>query len=159
MDIWLIRNCPFKEIQDRLKEQYGGGWSKTAFIGNNEPTLYDEINAGTSIYDTYQRNGLGKKAKIKFKTIHGNWIRDKKLWWWITVKSPYDYRYNEDDNMWYCDKEAMPWTSNNYNHSGTLTKKNILNLVRKWNFPKGTIIKFDASYGRYSYHEFTVTVK
>ena len=24
VDIWLIRNCPFEEIQDRLKEQYGG---------------------------------------------------------------------------------------------------------------------------------------
>lgn len=54
VDIWLIRNCPFEEIQDRLKEQYGGGWSKTAFTDHNEDNLYKQIKNGTSVYDTFR---------------------------------------------------------------------------------------------------------
>ena len=46
-DIWLIRNCPFDFIQNRLKEQYGGGWSKTAFTDHNE-SLYEQIKNGTN---------------------------------------------------------------------------------------------------------------
>ena len=154
VDIWLIRNCPFDFIQDRLKEQYGGGYSKEMFTNHNEDDLYEQIKNRTSIYDIYRRNGLGKKAKVLFYDYHeGNLLRDKKLVWFIEV-NPYWYKnkhlpmlesmysYNEDDDMWYSDEEAMPWTSSMANKKGTLTKKNIINLVRKWNLPKNTYIKF-----------------
>lgn len=176
VDIWLIRNCPFEEIQDRLKEQYSGGWSKTAFTDHNEDNLYEQIKNGTSVYDTFQRNGLGKKAKVKFHNIIGSWCRDKDCWWWIEV-NPYrisDKRtkfdigdnpwYNEDDDMWYWDKEAMPISSNICHKHGCLTKKNIVNLIKKWNLPKGTIVKFEnlmsfKGKGRYIMHSFFVEVK
>ena len=175
VDIWLIRNCPFEEIQNRLKEQYGGGWSKTAFTDHNEDNLYEQIKNGTSVYDTFQRNGLGKKAKVKFHNIVGSWCRDKDCQWWIEVnpywigekRTKFDIGdspwYNENDDMWYWDKEAMPWTSNNCTKKGSLTKKNIVNLIKKWNFPKGTIVKFEnlmsfKGKGRYIMHEFYVTI-
>lgn len=168
VDIWLIRNCPFEIIQDRLKEQYSGGWSKTAFTDHNEDDLYTQIKEYRSIYDTYQRNGLGKKAKVTFHNLFGNPIRDKNVFWWIEVDpywlgkkrtsikiSPW---YNETDDMWYWDKEAMPWTSNSCHRRGSMTKKNIVNLIKKWDLPKGTIVKFRTEMGRYLYHEFYCTV-
>lgn len=168
VDIWLIRNCPFEIIQDRLKEQYSGGWSKTAFTDHNDDDLYTQIKEHCSIYDTYQRNGLGGKAKVTFHNLFGNPIRDKNCFWWIEV-DPYWLRdkrtsietspwYNEDVDMWYWDTEAMPWTSNICTKRGSMTKKNIVNLIKKWNLPKGTIVKFRTEMGRYLYHEFYCTV-
>lgn len=175
VDIWLIRNCPFEEIQDRLKEQYGGGWSKAAFTNHNEPDLYEQIKAGISVYDTFQRNGLGKKAKVKFHNIFGSWCRDKECYWWIEVnpywinnkrtqfESPQPW-YNEDDDMWYWDEEAMLCTCNTCTKNGCLTRKNIVNLIKKWDLPKGTIVKFEniisfKGKGRYIMHSFFVSVE
>jgi len=156
VDIWLIRNCPFDFIQERLKEQYGGGWSKEAFTDHNEDNMYEQIKNHTSIYDTYQRNGLGKSAKVHFHN-YKNVPRDKKCFWWIEVHN-FGWWYNEDDNMWYCHEEAMPHTSNVYNKKGTLTKKNIINLIKKWNLPKGTKVTFSCDIERYLYADFYVTV-
>lgn len=50
-DIWLIRNCPINFIQDRLKQQY--------------KEEYDQIKNYTSVYDTYQRNGVGNNFHYK----------------------------------------------------------------------------------------------
>jgi len=159
VDIWLIRNCPFKLVQDRLKEQYGGGWSKESFADHNDADMYEQIKNGTSVYDTYQRNGLGKDSKITFKTIYGKPIRDDKLLWWITVENPDSYWYNEEFDMWYDRLECMPATTNVAHRRGTLTKKNIINLVKKWDFPSGSVIIFEALMKRYSMYKFEVKVK
>ena len=154
VDIWLIRNCPFDFIQDRLKEQYGGGWSKETFTNHNDEDMYIQIKNHTSIYDRYQRNGLGEKAKVKFYDYKkGNLLRDKKLVWFVEVNPAWYknkritenipfWNYNETDNMWYCDEEAMPWTSSMATFHGALTKKNIINLIKKWNLPKDTYVSF-----------------
>lgn len=172
LDVWLIRNCPIDFIQERLKEQYSGGWSKTAFTDHNESNLYDQIKNYTSIYDTYQRNGLGKNAKIIIKQ-YGFPIRDKKCFWWIEVNNPWSaftkkrlflgnkdtYWYNENNNEWYTVNELMDYTSSCAHREGTLTVKNIVNLVKKWNFPKGTIVTFQCLYKRHIYSEYICTVK
>ena len=163
VDIWLIRNCPFEEIQDRLKEQYGGGWSKQAFTDHNDESMYDQIKNHTSIYDTYQRNGLGKKARISIKTVYGRPFRDKKIWWWIDILS-FGWWYDDKLNIWSKEEELLPYnTSCCTKIKGTLTKKNILNLIQKWDLPKGTKLSFEAVYSnngkRYSVHKFIVTVK
>ena len=163
VDVWLIRNCPFEEIQDRLKEQYGGGWSKQAFTDHNDENMYDQIKSGTSIYDTYQRNGLGKKARIGIKTVEGKPFRDKKLWWWINILD-HGWWYDDYLDMWSKQEELLPYnTSCCTNIKGPLTKKNVLNLIRKWDLSKGTKLSFEALYGcrgkRYCMHKFIVTVK
>ena len=164
VDIWLIRNCPFEEIQDRLKEQYGGGWSKQAFTDHNDENMYDQIKNHISIYDTYQRNGLGKKAKINIKTVEGKPFRDKKLWWWIDIISDRDWWYDDELDIWSKEEELLPYnTSCCTKIEGSLTRKNIINLIRKWDLPKGTKLSFEALYRykgkQHSVHKFIVTVK
>ena len=156
-DVFLIRNCPFDFIQERLKEQYGGGWSKTALTDHNDDDMYEQIKNGTSIYDTYQRNGLGKNARVKFSK-HAFAPRDKKCWWWIDIIDS-GWWYNEDDDMWYNDNELMPITCNvNDRVHGALTKKNIVNMIRRWNLPRGIKLRFSCRLDGYDW-EFTVTVK
>ena len=164
VDVWLIRNCPFDVIQERLKEQYGGGWSKEAFTEHNDEDMYEQIKNGTSVYDTFERNGLGDNAKVSFRTTFGKPFRDRHCWWWISIDSPWGFWYNDDDDMWYHDDELMPISSNVCtNKRGPLTKKNVLKLVRKWNLPKGTKLRFDNIYQegrvRSMVHRFYVTVK
>ena len=169
VDIWLIRNCPFEYVQDRLKEQYGGGWSKTALTDHNEGDMYQQIKEGRSIYDTFERNGLGKNAKVTFHNISGHECRDKKCFWWIEVNpywlgnkpsgivsSPW---YDSDADMWYWEEEAMPWDTNSCHKRGPMTKKNIVKLIKKWDLPKGTIVRFSNTYKRYIMHEFYCVVK
>ena len=163
-DIWLIRNCPFDFIQNRLKEQYGGGWSKTAFTDHNE-SLYEQIKNGTSPYDTYVRPKTGKKIKIE--RILGTPFRDSNMCWHI--ETPYWIKgkrsnnkdsmwYNEDTDEWYTNDEELPCTSSAKFVKGPLTKKNIYNMVRKWKLPKGTQMIFSASWRRYIVTEYLVTV-
>lgn len=171
VDIWLIRNCPFEEIQERLKEQYGCGWSKTAFTDYNDASLYDQIKAGTSIYDTYQRNGLGWKSKVEFHNVYGRWCRDKECRWWIDVNACWvngkptgkhvgeTFWYNEETNSWYCPEEALPYDSNVMHYKGTLTKKKIVRMLKNWNFPKDTVVTFSNQMHGYIMHEFYVIVK
>lgn len=176
VDVWLIKNCPFEYIQDTLKEQYGGGWSKLAFTSHNDDDMYAQIKEGRSIYDTYQRNGLGKKAKVVFHHISGSWCRDKKCWWWIDVNPGWVgnkkldwfsmpmFWYNRHKNMWYCEQELMPTTESTCTeYNGCLTKKNVVNIIKRWNLPKGTIVKFDNLMGikgkRYLMHSFWCEVK
>lgn len=170
-DIWLIRNCPFEVIQDRLKEQYGGGWSKTAFTDHNDPNMYEQIKNYCSIYDTFQRNGLGQKSKVRFHKVLGFPFRDKKCYWNVNV-NPFSINgkiikpnysdspwYNKNDDAWYFNAEAMPWTYNVAYYKGHLSKKKIVRLVKKWNFPKHTIVLFTQTYRRHIVNEFYVTVE
>ena len=61
--------------------------------------------------------------------------------------------------MWYKDAEAMPWTCSNMFYKGNLNKKKIIKMIKKWDLPKGSIVKFEQSWKRYSVHEFYCTVK
>lgn len=146
-DVFLIRNCPFDFIHKRLVEQYG------------EET-YNQIKNGTSVFDTYQRKGLGRNAKVKFsKHAFSHLPRDKKCWWIIDVEN-IGWGYNEDDDMWYHYNELIPFTSSaNDRIHGALTKKNIVNMIHRWNLPKGIKMRFLCQLKGYGSWEFTVTVK
>jgi hypothetical protein len=146
-DVFLIRNCPFDFIHKRLKEQYG-------------EEEYEQIKNGTSVYDTYQRNGLGRNAKVKFSKHAFSYLpRDKKCWWWIEIIDS-GWWYNEDDDMWYNHYELMPTTCNvNDRIHGALTKKNIVNMIRRWDLPKGIKLRFSCRLKGYGSWEFAATVK
>ena len=181
VDIWLIRNCPIEWVQDRLKSQYGGGWSKEAFT--NQDNSYEAIKNGTSEYDTWQRNGLGKNFKYKvikkpnwhyihrFRYIDRNGKKqmykdDGNNWWSIHVtdiKHPYDshehisWWANEDFNYWTCHEEALPYTSNIMNIKGKMPSlKAIIRMIQNWDLPDGTKVEFNSFRFRFGW---TIIVK
>ena len=139
LDIWLIRNCPLEFIQKRLMEQYGGGWSKEAFTDHNFDDMYNQIKNGTSVYDTFKRNGLGEDARVVFKNFFS--MRAKRVSWSFHVEyGDKTMWYSERDKAWYFNEEAMPISSNTCFIGKPLTKKNIVKLVKGWNLPAGTSI-------------------
>lgn len=146
-DVFLIRNCPFDFIHKRLKEQYG-------------EEEYECIKNGTSVYDTYQRSGLGKNARVKFSKHAFSYLpRDKKCWWIIDIEDA-GWAYNENDDAWYNFYELMPLMSSvNDRIRGALTKKNIVNMIRRWDLPKGIKMRFLCRLKGCGSWEFTATVK
>lgn len=173
VDIYMIRNCPIEWVQDRLKVQYGGGWSKESF--NTEKSTYEQIKEGTSVYDKYQRNGLGANTAIKFvkwTTEHDKYkflYRDRndklvlynmnKSWWYVNVE-PADknnresWDYDSDMDYWAPYNEAVPWTSSSGHIKGVLTKKKVYRLIKKWNLPAGMKVTF----GNMKFAEFDIEV-
>lgn len=166
LDIYLIRYCPIEFIQERLKEQYGEGWSKTAFCENS--SSYNDIKNKTSVYDTYVRNGV---TNPKFKwDLYTPMKNVKDIVWWVQIKDS-SWNYDETADYWYNDSEVYTpkgmWTSNTATLRGKLTKRSIARKLKKWNLPKGTVLQFSASFylknkpGRYTFdgHDFDLQIR
>lgn len=159
-DRWLIKNCPIQFIQDRLKYQY-----------DDE---YEQIKNGTSSYDTYKRNGLGKN--FHYKVIRKpNWKprynfpyidrfnndkyykENKKPWWHITIKDtktdhPISWLANTYYNYWTNLEEGLPFNSNTMD----IKRKNlnihaIIRMIKKWNLPAGSQVKVLNRYFNYGW--------
>ena len=181
VDIWLIRNCPIEWVQDRLKIQYGGGLSKESFT--NQDNSYEAIKNGTSDYDTWKRNGLGKNFKYKvIKKPNWHYIHrfrytdrngNKQMYkddgnnrWIIHVndiKHPYGSKEhiswwaNEQYNYWTCHEEALPYTSNIMNIKGKMPSlKAIIRMIQNWDLPDGTKVEFNSLRFRFGW---TIIVK
>lgn len=159
-DIWLIKNCPIQFIQDRLKYQY-----------DDE---YEQIKNGTSSYDTYKRNGLGKnfhykvickpnwnpRYKFTYVDRFGNdkcYKENRKPWWLITIKdtktvNPVSWWVNTEHNYWTCSEEGLPFNSNMMD----IKRKNlnihaIIRMIKKWNLPAGSQVKVLNRYFNYGW--------
>lgn len=164
MDVWLVRNCPLQFMQDRLREQYGGGWSKTAFTGHNRESLYQEILDRTSPYDTYERNGLGQTARISIDRKLDVRFKDTRMVWWIDVLDS-GWWYSCDTDRWFessidlHNRSKMGRTSSSCIYRGYMPVKKILRKIRKWDLPEGTRIRFCGEYHRYVQKDFVVTVR
>ena len=129
LDVWLIKNCPLEVIQNRLKQQYGNS--------------YEDIKNGTSIYDTYKRNGLGKN--IRFKVLKKpNFHARIKCSWWVQCND--DYWYNDELDVWSRNYELIPYTTNVAHIHGHLTERKILRYLKKWNLPKGIHFRISGAY-------------
>lgn len=159
-DIWLIKNCPIQFIQDRLKYQY-----------DDE---YEQIKNGTSSYDTYKRNGLGKNfhykvirkpnwnPRYKFTYVDrlGNdkcYKENQKPWWLITIEdtktiNPISWWVNTEHNYWTCSEEGLPFNSNMLD----IKRKNlnihaIIRMIKKWDLPVGSQVKVLNRYFNYGW--------
>lgn len=154
-DIWLIRNCPFDFIQDRLKEQYGGGWSKETFTNPDEDNMYLQIKNKTSCYDTYKRNGLGKNIRINKNLFP---IFSSKLTCCVSTYINIEF---PDESVWYND-EYDCWPSRNdlrnqssgssssFSTKGHMKPKTIFRKLQKWDLPEGSKVHVEYFY-RYTF--------
>ena len=142
LDIYLIRYCPLDFIQDRLKEQYGEGWSKTVFC--TSINTYDEILNRVSSYDRYVRNGV-KNPKFKWHNPVYSRRNVRDFIWWVYIKD-HDWSYDELANHWFHDDDVYVtkgnWVSNCATIKGRLTKRKLARILGKWNLPKGTTLEF-----------------
>jgi len=132
-DLFLIRSCPIKFIQERLEEQYNKDFIQSV-IENRSP------------YDTFKRNGLGKNLKItvlRKPDYKGNY---KKTWWWISIGNS-DWWYNEYNNEWVHYLEGKEHNTNVCSrYRGKLTMRKIIRILRKWDLPSGLEIRIIGSY-------------
>lgn len=155
LDIWLIRHCPLEFIQERLKEQYGGGWSKTAFTEHNDDDMYYKILTHSSPYDNFQRNG---SCRFSIKFEKNDRFKDDDLVWRIDIRNHW-WWYNDKHKMWYHNDEALPISSNCAHCRGNISKRKLARMIKRWNLPKGTQIRFSGDYKRYVQKQFIVTIR
>lgn len=127
-DIWLIRNCPINFIQDRLKQQY--------------KEEYDQIKNYTSVYDTYQRNGVGNNFHYKvIKKPKYKILSSEKLYITIEVKdfNNNSLLFDEENNYWSDYREAVPFnTSIKDMYGKNLSIYSIIRMIKKWNLPNNS---------------------
>lgn len=148
-DVWLIRNCPLDFIQDRLKEQYGGGWSKQTFTNHNDDSMYYQILNRNSPYDTYKRNGLGRGIHVNKKAFPVYSMPNGfRTFYYVSIRFPDDSHvwYEEDKDFW----KSRDDLSNDGNCSssccvieGNKKFKYLFRRLQKWDLPKGSVVTFD----------------
>lgn len=143
-DVWLIRNCPIKFIQERLMEQYG--------------SEYEDIKNHKSIYDS-PRADAGHKFKVK--KIYDIKYRDDDSRWSIQIHSEPEgmmYCYNESTNMWYDFCECREITSNIGILKGHIDKRKLARIIKHWALPAGVTLSFTQVKNGYVMKKFLVKI-
>lgn len=136
-DYFLIKYCPIKVVQDRMREVY--------------PAQYVEsILNGTSKFDTFVRPPKINKLRLIKKPKYKNPIKHKNLFgrsyydcFYVGIKLPeqwgkYPSYYNEDTQQW-----ILPYELGGYGGNSFIRVKSWKALIRRmrtWHLPKGTVI-------------------
>ena len=135
MDYFLIKYCPLKFVQNRMKEVY-------------DEEFYESVKKGTSEYDTFSKEG---KYGVKCKCIKRPDITTNRPWgqkeWFVQLNEPNEYNF-----LWYNEKyDNWVWPYElGYSHGNTCWKfktiKSLIRHIRKWKLPKGTIVRATSRY-------------
>lgn len=145
LDYFLIKYCPIKVVQDRMKEVYS-----TEF--------YESVKNGTSKYDNFVRPIGGKHVTITKKPTYNyphKWYnayqhKYRNGMYSVDITYPNEYEgfaeYNEDYDMF-----IMPYELGYCTSSGSITTKcrsvkAIINKIIKWNLPIGTKVHVMGMY-------------
>ena len=145
IDIYLIQNCPYKFVLDRMKEVYGEDHYK-------ELKLMDLTNKPPK---DYQQN-----RKIKIKRFDGSFplhnqpyktnVKRNK-WWLQNITS--SWFYNTETKTWSNYNNAYPFDTTAASMSSI---KAIVRHLRKQYLPKGIVFTIS---GNYVGEEYEVTIK
>lgn len=140
-DAYIIRNCPFDFIQDRLKLMYGDDY-------------YDDIKEG--------RVRTSPSEDRDYEVGHHFKLLKKERGNWRTTPKKYDVEVRLDtyEQMCYCNGndtwnfwgDYIHYDKDDYGDCRFGSIKAIMRKIPKWNLPIGSIIKVD---GRMNY-EFRV---
>lgn len=146
-DIWLIRNCTIPLIVETLADQYDSDFIRDAKLENLD-------------YDTYQRNGLGKTARVTVLK-RPNFKDRGKYGWHIEVRGDVEkdgyWTYDEDIKEWNCSRSCKSgYGSSAFWYPGHLELKSLIRLIGSWNLPGG--VEVEAS-GKYIGQEWKVKVR
>ena len=144
-DLYLIRYCPIKFVQDRMNEVY-------------DEKYIQSVKNKTSVYDTFQRNGV-KNPHYKIVYSKGGKIKSKWQYWHIEITlDDISLDYDEDEDKWRHYAEAF-YGKHGYPtmyFSGRLDKKKLHRWIKKWNLPKGSIVQLYCFDNDLKKIEFTV---
>lgn len=148
-DVWLIHNCPVDFVQKRLKEQYA--------------SCYDDIKNHTSEYDKPRYTGSNKFAVIKKYDEHLKKCnaKDNDLFWQVQIQDEPEemmYLYNDTDRMWYDFHECRPAYTNTAHFHGDISKRRLARIIKRWDLPKGVVLRFEATYKKRAIKEFLVRI-
>lgn len=142
LDYFLIKHCPIKLVQDRMKDVYGEEYVRSVLEGRSNYDLFVYPETGKRIkfieYPKYRKAG---KIYSKYLGKH------KKDIYWIEVDIPDNpyCGYNKDLDKWILDNELGDWTEAGYiGLSSVHSLKALIRKIRKWNLPIGTEIKFEV---------------
>ena len=139
MDYFLIKECPIKLIQDRMKSVYSEDY-------------YNSVKNGTSDFDTFVRPESGKHLKLIRKPIrHSPYklysdylkkhVQDKYYVYVILPNGNYSWYY-EDYDHWAMEGEL---TCGNFSSDALLnvgSLKALTRVVKRWNLPVGSRVCF-----------------
>lgn len=129
-DLYLIRYCPIKFVQDRMNEVY-----------NDE--YIQSVKNRTSEYDIFERNGV-KNPHYKIEYADGGKIKSKWQNWEIEITlDDSNLFYYKDENKWRYYAEAFYGMDCGFTRyfSGRLDKRKLHRWIKKWDLPKGSIVE------------------
>lgn len=123
VDMFLYKNCPFKLVQDRLKEVY-----------------YDYISCLSR--QPINKHEVGNHFILPKKIL-------KNYYYHISIEREGEqWRFSSDYNEWIEANEFGPWNTL-YCCRLITSRKELARQIRKWNLPKGVTIIIDNGYNNY----------
>ena len=165
-DRWLWVNCPLSFVKERLREQYDADFLKVF-----EDWVYTPESIRKSKFKfitTPNDFGPGWKWLANNDRRNNPWPENcKQATYRIEVRVPgekFERHYDDQTDNWYQAFGMLPayggilgdyvWQEH---HKNVPTKKAIIRQLRKWNLPKGAIVKVVCF--RYKNMDFVVHVK
>lgn len=128
VDMFLYKHCPFKLVQERLKEQY------------------DDVSY-------LNRESINEHEIGNHFTLPRWYFRD--VWYYVElIYNDAEWSYSNEYDTWISPNEFGP-------HGGSChicisSDKALVRKIRKWNLPKGAILKFSCI--RY-FHDFIIRIR
>lgn len=142
LDIYLIQNCPFEFIQNRMRDVYGEE-SYTEFKNMIFPTpLSSKLKQNRKVV-------IKKATRNKFP-LYNKGVGSHS-WWWLQSKT-LGWNFDSYSKVW-VEGKFYPNDTNTSTHK---TIKSLVRFLRKQYLPSG--LEFNLS-GRYVGEEFIIVVK
>ena len=143
VDYYLIKYCPIKFVQDRMKSVYS--------------TQYENIIDGTSSFDNFNRDSIaGTKVKCvkesdfyKKDFLHMRKGKRFMVDYWIEIddsSTDYNLWYNENLNHWTIYGRELEYHDSNVCHKPIKSRKALIRQIRKWRLPKGCMVHWKGYY-------------
>lgn len=143
-DRWLWINCPLSFVRDRLQEQYSEGRRKEF---ENWTYIKPESRKNQKFTFLEAPQGYWKWIAKNARRKNPRSNNSRQLTYFIEVKVPgerFEMEYCEQVDMWYPMFGMLPahddFVWQDY-HLRIPSKKAIIRQLKKWSFPKGTIVR------------------
>jgi hypothetical protein len=144
LDYYLIKYCPIKFVQDRMREVYRKETIESILNGNSPFDNFNrELIAGTKVKcvkesEFCKKDFLDKKKGKKYKSNY--WIEIN------TSSTDYHLWYNENLNHWTIYGRELEYHDSNVCHKPIKSRKALIRQIRKWRLPKDCLVMWKGNY-------------